>query len=131
MSLVQVRLHRLAHARSGDKGDRLNIALVAWVPAHLKLLAEQVDEARVLAAFAHRGASRVRRFLLPRLGAMNFVIDDVLQGGVNQGLGLDGHGKSLSYLLLALDLRVPDTAVAEADAAIAAENAPWACAPRS
>ncbi|MCC7281482.1 MAG: hypothetical protein IT556_03805 [Acetobacteraceae bacterium] len=125
MNLVEVPLHRLAHARSGDKGERLNIALIAWVPAHLPLLAEQLSEARVLALFRHRGASRVRRYLLARLGAMNFVIDTVLEGGVNQSLGLDGHGKSLSYLLLATTLRVPDTALSEAAAAIAAENAPW------
>jgi hypothetical protein len=125
MSLVEVPLRDLAHARSGDKGERLNIALVAWVPAHLPLLADQVTEARVADLFAHRGAGAVRRYLLPRLGAMNFVIDTVLQGGVNQSLGLDGHGKSLSFLLLALRLSVPDTAAAEARAAIAAENAPW------
>lgn len=125
MSVVRVPLGRLAHARSGDKGERLNIALVAWVPAHLPMLAELVDEQRVLDLFAHRGASRVRRYLLPRLGAINYVIDTVLQGGVNQSLGLDGHGKSLSFLLLALPVAVPDTAVAEAQAAIAAENAPW------
>lgn len=124
-SLVSAPLGRLAHARSGDKGDRLNIALVAWVPAHLPLLAEHVTEARVAAWFAQRAPSRVRRFLLPRLGAMNLVLDDVLQGGVNQGLGLDGHGKSLSFHLLALPVTVPDTALSEAEAAIAAENAPW------
>jgi hypothetical protein len=123
--LRAVPLARLAHARSGDKGDRLNIALIAWVPAHLPWLAEQLGEARVLAHFAHRGTTRVRRFLLPRLGAMNFVLDDVLQGGVNQSLGLDGHGKTLSYRLLALTVTAPDSALAEADAAIAAENAPW------
>lgn len=122
---VTVPLARLAHARSGDKGDRLNIALVAWVPAHLPLLAEQVSEARVAAWFVQRRPARVRRFLLPRLGAMNFVLDNVLQGGVNQGLGLDGHGKTLSFHLLALPVTVPDTAVSEAEAAIAAENAPW------
>jgi hypothetical protein len=125
MSLVEVSLRDLAHARSGDKGDRLNIALIAWVPAHLPLLTDQVTEARVADLFAPRGASRVQRFILPRLGAMNFVIDTVLQGGVNQSLGLDGHGKSLSFLLLALRLRVPDTAASEARAAIASENAPW------
>lgn len=125
MSLVDAPLARLAHARSGDKGERLNIAVIAWVPAHLPLIAGQVTESRVGALFAHRGAGPVRRYLLPRLGAINFVVETVLQGGVNQSLGLDGHGKSLSYLLLALALRVPDTALAEAEAAIAAENAPW------
>lgn len=125
MAGITVPLARLAHARSGDKGERLNIALVAWVPAHLKLLADEVTEARVLHLFAHRGATGVRRHLLPRLGAMNFVIDSVLQGGVNLSLGLDGHGKTLSYRLLAMPIGVSAAALAEAEAAIEAENAPW------
>lgn len=123
--VVTVPLYRLAHARSGDKGDRLNCAVIAWVPAHMPLLVEQVTTARVAQLFAHRGATRVRRFLLPRLGAMNLVIDDVLQGGVTMSLGLDGHGKSLSYLVLALPIAVPQALLHDADAAIAAENAPW------
>jgi hypothetical protein len=125
MHAITVPLVRLAHARSGDKGERLNIALIAWVPAHLKWLAEEVTEARVLHLFAHRQPTSVRRHLLPRLGAMNFVIDSVLQGGVNLSLGLDGHGKSLSYRLLALPITLPQAALAEAQAAIDAENAPW------
>ncbi|MFG6667964.1 hypothetical protein ACGK9R_12760 [Halomonas sp. HNIBRBA4712] len=98
-------LHQLAHARAGDKGDRLNIALFAYQPEDYDLLVSELDEARVLALFQHRGASRVRRYLLPHLGGMNFVIDDVLQGGVNGALNLDGHGKTLSFLLLGVNIR--------------------------
>ncbi|MCB8888663.1 AtuA-related protein [Vreelandella malpeensis] len=97
-------LHQLAHARAGDKGDRLNIALFAYQMQDYDLLVEQLDETRVLALFQHRGASRVRRYLLPHLGGMNFVIDDVLQGGVNGALNLDGHGKTLSFLLLGVEI---------------------------
>ncbi|WNL41250.1 hypothetical protein RN347_11505 [Halomonas sp. PAMB 3264] len=97
-------LHQLAHARAGDKGDRLNIALFAYRPEDYDLLVSELDEARVLALFQHRGASRVRRYLLPHLGGMNFVIDDVLQGGVNGALNLDGHGKTLSFILLGVDI---------------------------
>lgn len=97
-----VPLHALAHARAGDKGNRLNIALVALRPEDWPLLAAEVTEARVLELFAHRGATRVRRYDLPGLGAFNFVLDDVLQGGVNGALNLDGHGKTLSFLLLGL-----------------------------
>ncbi len=123
--VVTVPLYRLAHARTGDKGDRLNCAVIAWVPEHMPVLVEQVTEARVLQLFAHRGATRVRRFLLPRLGAMNLVIDDVLQGGVTMSLGLDGHGKSLSYLVLALPVTLRQALLDAADAAIASANAPW------
>jgi hypothetical protein len=104
---VEVPLHRLAHARAGDKGNRLNIALFAWREEDWPLLAEQVTEARVLVLFRHRGATAVRRYDLPGLGGFNFVIDDVLQGGVNGALNLDGHGKTHSFRLLGLPIRLP------------------------
>jgi hypothetical protein len=70
-------------------------------------LVEQVTPERVAAHFAHRQPSAVQRYLLPRLGAMNFVIDDVLDGGVNDTLNLDLHGKTLSFHLLALPVEKP------------------------
>ncbi|WP_111415097.1 AtuA-related protein [Billgrantia lactosivorans] len=108
---AEVPLHRLAHARAGDKGERLNLALFAFEPHHYATLVEEVTEARVLALFAHRGASRVRRYLMPGLAGMNLVIDDVLQGGVNGALNLDGHGKTLSFLLLGMTIRLPVASV--------------------
>ncbi|MEX0731748.1 MAG: hypothetical protein WED00_08995 [Aquisalimonadaceae bacterium] len=101
-----VLLHALAHARAGDKGDRLNLSLFVFEPRHYDTVLEQVTEERVLALFAHRGATQVRRYPLPALGGMNFVIDSVLEGGVNGALNLDGHGKTLSYLLLGLPVRL-------------------------
>ncbi|MFT3821448.1 MAG: hypothetical protein QM750_28150 [Rubrivivax sp.] len=100
-------LWRLAHGRTGDKGNRSNISVIAWHPALYPLLVEQVTETAVATRFAHRQPTRVQRFLLPRLQAMNFVIDDVLDGGVNDSLNLDSHGKTLSFLLLDLPIRVP------------------------
>jgi hypothetical protein len=101
-----VLLHTLAHARTGDKGNRSSISLVAYDPAQWNLLVEQVTEARVAELFAARRPTRVQRFLLPKLHAMNFVIDDVLDGGVNGSLNLDAHGKTLSSLLLGLPVRI-------------------------
>ena len=69
--------------------------------------AQKVTEARVLKVFAHRRPSGVKRYVLPRLCAMNFVIDDVLDGGVNRSLNLDSHGKTLAFLLLDLQIAVP------------------------
>ncbi|WP_336270574.1 AtuA-related protein [Vreelandella arctica] len=103
---ASISLHQLAHARAGDKGERLNVALFAYEADHYATLLEQVTEERVLALFSHRGASRVRRYPLPNLAGMNFVIDDVLQGGVNGALNLDGHGKTLSFLLLSLEVHL-------------------------
>ena len=117
---IQVRLHEVCHARTGDKGNRLNVSLIPYHSEAFEYLREQVTEARVLALFSHRGATGVRRFELPNLPAFNFVIDDVLQGGVNASLNLDGHGKSLSFLMLTLEVTVPAalTRHGDADAAI-------------
>jgi len=104
---LTVPLYRAAHARTGDKGNRSNISLIAWHPRLWELLVEQVTEAVVARQFAHRRPSRVVRHLLPQLHAMNFVLDDVLDGGVNDALNLDSHGKALSFLLLDLSLEVP------------------------
>jgi hypothetical protein len=103
----RVLLHELAHARAGDKGNRLNIGLFPYDPRLWETLALQVTEARVLELFRHRGATAVRRYDLPLIHAFNFVIDDVLEGGVNGALNLDGHGKSHSFRLLALELCLP------------------------
>jgi hypothetical protein len=102
---VEVALHEVAHARAGDKGNRSNISVIPYLPEAFPHLVEQVTEARVLAVLAHKGATACRRYLLPQLPAMNFVIDDALEGGVNFSLSLDGHGKSLSFLVLG-DIRV-------------------------
>ncbi|TFY97795.1 hypothetical protein [Ramlibacter rhizophilus] len=102
-----VPLHQLAHGRTGDKGNRCSISVIAHDPAHWPLLVEQVTESRVAELFAHRRPTAVKRYLLPRLQAMNFVIDDVLDGGVNGSLNVDAHGKSLAFLLLSLPVRLP------------------------
>lgn len=106
MSLLTLPLRHAAHGRTGDKGNRSNISIVAWHPALYPAIVEQITEAAVARQFAHRRPSRVSRYLLPNLHAMNFVLDEVLDGGVNDSLNLDSHGKSLSFLLLDLPLQV-------------------------
>ena len=101
-----VRLQEIANARAGDKGNRLNIALVCRDPAHYPAVAAQVTAERVAQVFAARKPTRVVRYELPKLAAFNFVLDDVIEGGVNASLGLDGHGKSLSFMLLDLPVEV-------------------------
>jgi hypothetical protein len=105
VTAIEVPLHAVAHARAGDKGNRSNISVVPYLPSAFPHLVAQLSEARVLAVLAHKGATAVRRYVLPNLPAMNFVIDDALEGGVNSSLCLDGHGKSLSFLILG-DIRV-------------------------
>lgn len=111
MQIVEVPLHAVAHSRAGDKGNRCNLSLIPYDPKLYPLLAEQVTEARVLELFRHRGASKVTRYDLPLLHAFNFVVDDVLEGGVNGSLNLDGHGKTQSFRLLSLTVSVPRDAL--------------------
>ena len=103
----QIELHRLAHSRTGDKGDTANISVIAYAPEYFPLLVEQVTEEAVRKLFRHRQPSAVRRYVLPKLGAMNFVLEEALDGGVNESLNLDTHGKTLSFLLLSLLIEVP------------------------
>ncbi len=105
--IAAVPLHRLAHARSGDKGERINIAVFAYRPEFTPYIEAALTEASVQALFEHRGAFRVTRYHLPKLDAFNFVIDGVLEGGVNGSLNLDGHGKSQSFRLLSALAHVP------------------------
>lgn len=117
--LIEVDLHELAHARTGDKGDRANISLIPYDPAAYDFLRDAVTADRVKEWFAHRDVGNVVRYDLPKLPAFNFVIDDILQGGVNGSLNLDGHGKGLSFHLLSMRVKAPRSLV---DAAIVARR---------
>jgi hypothetical protein len=105
--VAELMLHAIAHARAGDKGDRLNISLIAYAPELFPLLREQVTENAVAVLFAHRRPTAVRRYALPKLYALNFVLDGLLDGGVTQALNLDSHGKTLSFRLLEMRIAVP------------------------
>lgn len=100
-------LYDHAHARTGDKGNLVNISLIAYDGADWDWLVDQVTPERVAAHFAFRRPTGVVRYLLPKLAAMNFVIEGVLDGGVNDTLNLDMHGKSLSFHLLTLQVDPP------------------------
>ena len=93
-------LHAIAHSRAGDKGNVSNISLIAYKPEAFDFMAEQVTAEKVHKLYVHLGATSVKRYDLPLLSAFNFVIDDVLDGGVNASRSVDRHGKTLSYILL-------------------------------
>jgi hypothetical protein len=97
-------LYDIAHARTGDKGNHSNISLIAYRAEDYPLLVEYATPERVALHFAYRKPRKVTRYLLPRIGAINFVLEDVLDGGVNDSLGLDMHGKALSFHLLTMTL---------------------------
>jgi len=102
------RVHDLGHARAGDKGNTSNIVVVAYDAAGWERLLRDLTAERVAAAFAPIGAGPVTRYELPRLAALNFVIENALGGGVSRSLSIDSHGKALSALMLTLEM--PDTA---------------------
>lgn len=99
-----MRLRDIAHARTGDKGDTCNISLIAFEERDYPRLLDRVTSDRVKSLFAGIVQGDVTRYELPHLGALNFVMTRALGGGVTRSLSLDAHGKSLSSLLLELDI---------------------------
>ena len=116
-NLIEVPLYEIAHGRTGDKGARLNVSIIPFDDSGYDAIAEQATEARMLEMFRHRGATEARRYDLPKLKAFNFVIENVLQGGVNNSLNLDGHGKTLSFHALTMTVRVTPAVLAAAEQA--------------
>jgi hypothetical protein len=104
----RVRLRELAHARAGDKGDRSNVAIYAYDPRDFAALKAQLTPERLWAEFPRLLKGPVQRFALDHLCALNFVMDQALEGGVNESLNLDAHGKSWSFLLLGLEIELED-----------------------
>ena len=94
------KLHEIAHARAGDKGDTLTLALFPYRDEDYELLRAQVTAEAVRRHLAHAVRGAVRRYELPRLPALQFVCEQALDTGVTTSLALDPHGKTLSYALL-------------------------------
>ena len=99
-------LHAFAHGRSGDKGNRLNVSVIAYRPRPGRLILAEVTERRIADLFRHRHASRMVRYELPNLYALNFVVDDVLEGDVVESSA--GHPRQ--------DPRLPGAADADSRA---------------
>lgn len=99
-----MRLRDIAHARTGDKGDTTNIAVIAYRPGDWPLLQDALTAERVAEHFGAAPGS-VSRYELPGLHALNFVIQRALAGGVTRSLALDAHGKCRGATLLDIDLQ--------------------------
>jgi hypothetical protein len=106
-----VRLVDIAHCRSGDKGNHANIGVVARTDAAFEHLRRELTAERVQRYFAPLGVQRVDRFELPRVGALNFVLYNVLAGGASQSLRIDTQGKLLGTAILDLELPHADNLV--------------------
>ena len=97
--MAKIELFYLAHSRTGDKGDSQTMSLIPYRAEDYALLERQVTTDIVRAHFGHLVRGPVTRYALPKLGAFNFVLEEALQGGVNDSLNLDTHGKSRSAVL--------------------------------
>lgn len=115
--LVDVPLVKLAYARSGDKGDLANIGVIARRAEWLPWIAAALSKERVAAVFAHFEPSRVERFYMPGIHALNFVLHDVLGGGGIASLRLDPQAKAYSQILLSTSVRVPKSVAVQVEQA--------------
>jgi len=99
-----IRLHDIAHSRAGDKGNTSNISVIAYDAEGWEIIQQHLSIEVVKEAFAHITNGAVFRYELPKLQALNFVIEGALGGGVTRSLAQDPHGKSLSSLMLSITL---------------------------
>ena len=111
---LKVPLHRIAHARSGDKGDGSNVGLIAYTPAGYEVLCQQVTPDRVKEHFAEVCKGEVKRFEVPNLLALNFILHDSLGGGGTESLKIDAQGKTHGQGLLQMEVEMTEELLAQA-----------------
>lgn len=99
-----MKLHRIAIARSGDKGNLATLSVIARDPAHYALLERALTVERVRTHYAGIVLGEVRRFEMPHLAALHFVMHEALAGGVTRSLALDAHGKTLAAAVLDIEV---------------------------
>lgn len=105
---MKVSLLKLAHARSGDKGDTANVGVIAFKDDFYPLLVSEVTSDRVKQHFGEMVKGEVERFELPNLKALNFLLHESLGGGGTLSLMTDAQGKTFSTALLRMNIEIPD-----------------------
>jgi hypothetical protein len=103
---VKKKLYDLAHCRAGDKGNTSILSLIAYRDKDYAVLREHVTEQAVKRHLAHIVKGKVTRHEVQNVGALQFVCENSLGGGVTTSLAMDAHGKSLSYALLEMEIDV-------------------------
>jgi hypothetical protein len=106
---MKIQLLRIAHGRSGDKGDSANVGVIVFHERHYPIIVREVTAERVKAHFGAYVQGKVERFELPNLGALNFLLHGALGGGGTLSLRIDAQGKTLSAALLRMEIDVDDT----------------------
>ena len=110
---MKVPLSRIAHTRSGDKGDNANIGVIAWLPRYYPILLREVTPERAKAFFGELVKGEVDRFELPNLHAANLLLHQALGGGGTVSLRTDAQGKTLGAALLAMEIEVDERELAD------------------
>jgi hypothetical protein len=105
---MKVQLSRIAHTRSGDKGDISNVGVIAWHAQYYPILLREVTPERVKAFFGELVKGEVDRFELPNLHALNFLMHCGLGGGGTVSLRTDAQGKTLGAALLAMEIDIDE-----------------------
>jgi hypothetical protein len=105
---MKVKLSKLAHARSGDKGDGSNIGLIAYTDEGYRLIREKVTPEVVKEHFSAICKGEVDRYEVPNLRALNFILHDSLGGGGTESVISDAQGKTHGQGLLLMEIDVPD-----------------------
>jgi hypothetical protein len=105
---MRIQLLRLAHARSGDKGDTANVGLIALREEYYPILVREVTAERVKQHFQGICQGKVERFELPNLRALNFLLHESLGGGGTLSLMTDAQGKTFSTALLRMEIEISD-----------------------
>ena len=105
---MKIQLIDIAHGRSGDKGDTANVGVIARSPEHFPLLQKYLTIERVKNHFAGICFGDVERFELPNLGALNFLLHQSLGGGGTKSLKNDAQGKTLSSVMLRMEIDIPE-----------------------
>ena len=114
-AMKKIQLRQICHARAGDKGDTLNIGLIVYDRKDYELVRRQVTAQRVKEFFKEIVKGDVKRYELPQLGALNFVLHNALDGGLSRSIRLDPFGKSLSAFLLSLEIEKSDQEMTDKD----------------
>ncbi len=104
-----MRLHEIAHARTGDKGKIVNIALIVFRMENFDRIEANVTAERVRQHFGELIEGSVERYSLPHLGALNFVLRRPESHSVTRSLALDAHGKCLGSALLMMEVEAAKT----------------------
>ena len=105
---MKVPLSKIAHTRSGDKGDTCNIGVIAYDARHYPVLLRELTPERVKSFFGALVHGKVERFELPNLGALNFLLHESLGGGGTVSLRIDAQGKTFGAALLRIEIELEE-----------------------